>query len=350
MIPIFKKGDRSEIKNYRPISLLPSMSKILERLVYKRLYYFLLNNNILIPNQFVFRKGHSTDLAIIQLCEKIIESFINREHIIGVFMDLSKAFDTIDHTILLYKLKQYGVRGTTLLWFEDYLSNRQQFVSFQSNHSKKSFVKCGVPQGSILGPLLFLVYVNDIINSAPLLSYTLFADDTNLFCTNKNLDCLVATLNNELVKVSQWFKSNKLSLNIEKKNNFMYFRNNHTNNAQCNSNIDGIPITERKSTTFLGITLESTLSWSEHIQNIHSSISRNIGILFKLKDSLSEKSLFTLYNGLVLPYISYCNIVWGNSNQTKINSLLLLQKKALRIVTHSYFRANSEPLFFNLKP
>ena len=178
-------------------------------------------------------------------------------------MDLSKPFDAIDHTILLCKLKSYGVRGTAFLWFEDYLSGKQQFVSFQSNNSKKSFIKCGVPQGSILGPLLFLVYVNDIINSAPLLNYTLFADDTQIFCSNKNLDSLVETLNNELVKVSQWFKSNKLSLNIDK-TNFMYFRINHANNAQCNIDIDGIPITEKKSTNHFGINIKLEWTYSKH--------------------------------------------------------------------------------------
>ena len=349
VIPVFKnKGDPSEIKNYRPISLLPSMSKILEKIVYKRLYNFLEKNDILTHNQFGFRQGHSTELAIIQLCNRIIESFVNKKHTIGVFMDLSKAFDTIDHSILLYKLKFYGVRGTALHWFEDYLSNRKQFVFFQSKNSHISNINCGVPQGSILGPLLFLIYVNDIIHSSPVLSFTLFADDTNVLCTDTNPNTLEATLNNELINISQWFKCNKLSLNIEK-TNFIHFRISRSNNVQCNINIENIPLIEKKATKFLGITLESTLSWTEHIQKVHSYVSRNIGILYKLQDFLNEKSLFTLYNGLVLPHINYCNIIWGNCGQTKINSILLLQKKALRIVTHSPYRASTEPLFSNLK-
>ena len=159
VVPVFKrKDDASLLTNYRPISLLPSISKILEKIIHKRLYIFLQVNGLLIPNQFGFRKGHSTDLAIIQLLDKITESFANKEHLIGIFMDLSKAFDTIDHDILIYKLKRYGVRGLALSWIIDYLSNRKQYVLFKSSKSHNSNIICGVPQGSILGPLLFLIY------------------------------------------------------------------------------------------------------------------------------------------------------------------------------------------------
>ena len=329
--------------------MLPSISKILEKIAYKRLYSFLINNNILIPHQYGFRKNLSTDYAILQLADKIIDSLSKKEHIIGIFMDLSKAFDTINHYILIRKLRSYGVRGKVLSWFEDYLRNRRQFVHYNMASSQTSTVKCGVPQGSILGPLLFLIYVNDIINSAPLLSYILFADDTNIFYSHKNLNSLITTLNLELAKLSCWFKCNKLSLNINK-TNFIYFRNIHSQNVlQNNILIDGLPLVEKEFTKFLGVTIDSHLTWKNHIDHICTSASRGVGVLNKLKYFLPQKSLYMLYNALVFPYMSYCNSAWGNSNKTKIQSLFLLQKRALRICTSSHYLSNTDPLFYQLK-
>ena len=185
-------------------------------MIYKRLYNLLNIYDLLNLNQFGFRKHHSTDLALAQLYDKVLEAMANKKHVIGIFMDLSKAFDTLNHDILLKKLEVYGIRGVTLSWFSDYLSNRQQYVDVNGMSSNLLSINCGVPQGSILGPLLFLLYINDIINSTPFLSFILFADDTNIVCSHDRLDTLVRTLNQESPKVSTWFKCNKLSLNIEK--------------------------------------------------------------------------------------------------------------------------------------
>ena len=350
IIPIFKKDDPSQISNYRPISLLPGISKVLEKIIYKRLYMFLINNKILIPNQYGFRKNHSTDYALINLCDKIVNALSNKEHMIGIFLDLSKAFDTINHQILLYKLKTYGIRGIAYSWFENYLSNRSQYVAFKSHESMRLDIKCGVPQGSILGPLLFLIYINDIIHSSPLLTYILFADDTNLFYSHKNLNTLTTTLNCEVDKVSKWFKCNKLSLNINK-TCCIYFSHNRSHNAPIHDPIliDGSPLSFKDSTKFLGVTIDSHLSWDNHIHNICNSVSRATGILYKLRYLLDDKTLFMLYNALILPHLNYCNIVWGNSATTKLNSILLLQKRAIRVCTRSGYLAETEPLFRCLK-
>ena len=264
-------------------------------------------------------------------------------------MDLSKAFDTIDHEILLKKMHNYGIRGTVLSWFQDYLSHRQQYVVVHSSTSCKSYITCGVPQGSILGPLLFLIYINDIINSSSLLTYVLFADDTSVFYSHKCLNTLVNILNSELAKISKWFKCNKLSLNIDK----TCFINFNTSKSQPiipnNIFIDNMPINERESTKFLGVTLDSNLTWNDHANNIITSISKAVGILRRLKYLVTEKALTMLYNALILPYIIYCNVVWGNSNKTKINTIFLLQKKALRICSNSNYREHTDPLFLSLK-
>ena len=326
------------------------MSKILEKIIYKRLYIFLQVNDILIPNQYGFRKKYSTDFAIIKLLDKITECFAKKEHLIGIFMDLSKAFDTIDHDILMYKLQRYGVRGTSLFWIRDYLSNRKQYVMYQSSKSSTSTITCGVPQGSILGPLLFLIYINDIVYSSPVLSFTLFADDTNIFYSHKNFNTLISNINSEISKVSQWFMCNKLSLNIAK-TNFIRFKPRSTETVVSNYNIsiNGLPLTEMKSTKFLGVTIDSCLSWNDHIHNVHTSISRGIGILYRLKDFISQNSLTILYNALILPFITYCNIVWGNCGSTKINSILLLQKRAMRLITNSRYLSPTNPLFSQLE-
>ena len=350
VIPIHKKEDKTNVTNYRPISLLPSLSKILEKLVYKRLLSFLIINNILNQNQFGFRKNHSTDFAIIQLLDKITDLLAKKEQIIAVYMDLSKAFDTIDHKTLLHKLNNYGIRGIALSWLKSYLSDRQQFVCIDGHNSSMSNIKCGVPQGSILGPLLFLIYVNDIINSSSILKFVMFADDTTILASHKDMNQLIYILNSELMKISCWFKCNKLSLNINK-TNFMHFQSSHsnTNDFDYNIKIDGITLEKKDYTKFLGITIDTHLTWNNHISNITSHIAKGIGILYRIKHLLPYKSLLMLYNTLILPYITYGNLIWGNCGISKLNHILLLQKKAVRICSKASFMAHSDPLFYRLK-
>ena len=223
MVPLFKADDQSLFTNYRPTSVLPSFSKFLERIIYNRLYDYLTNLHILCDNQFGFRKNHSTTLALIDLHEKISSAIDRGELAVGVFLDLSKAFDTVNHSILFDKLEHYGIRGLALKWIKSYFSNRLQFVEYNGYVSSCANIMCGVPQGSILGPLFFLLYINDIINTSTILQLILFADDTNVFVSHKDKDCLTNILNAELNKLSLWFRANRLSLNL-KKTKFIVFK------------------------------------------------------------------------------------------------------------------------------
>ena len=229
--PIYKSDDKAQFANYRPISVLPSFSKIFEKVMFNRLTNYLDSKQILFQQQFGFRQNHSTDLAVTDMYNKISNAIDLNKFAIGVFIDLSKAFDTLDYDILLKKLDHYGIRGTTLAWLKSYLTNRKQFVRVNEILSDNMSLSCGVPQGSILGPLLFILYVNDIANCSKLLHFILFADDTNLFYSNENLVDLVNTLNLELIKLSEWFQCNKLSINVSK-TKFMLFGTKHVKEKQ----------------------------------------------------------------------------------------------------------------------
>jgi len=217
VVPVFKSGDPTELTNYRPISILPVFSKLIERVMYNRIFDYVSKNDLLYQKQFGFQKNSSTEHALLQLVEDITKSFEKGFYTLGVFIDLSKAFDTVDQKILLSKLKYYGITGKYHDWLYSYLTNRRQFVTYEdSKKTPELKVTCGVPQGSILGPLLFLLYVNDLYKASKVLTPIMFADDTNLFYAHKNLNVLYHTVNSELQKINEWFKANKLSLNLKK--------------------------------------------------------------------------------------------------------------------------------------
>ena len=231
VIPLFKKGCPLVASNYRPISLLSVFSKITEKVMYERLYKYLEKQEILYTLQFGFRASHSINHALVSLTEAIKNSLDNRKFGCGIFIDLQKAFDTVNHEVLLTKLEHYGIRGTVLDWFKSYLTDRKQYVSVNGSNSSYLNVTCGVPQGSVLGPLLFLIYINDLPYSSSKLTFYLFADDTNIYCEAENLDLLQGTVNNELKKVKIWLDVNKLSLNIDK-TNFIIFKSPQHSSSQ----------------------------------------------------------------------------------------------------------------------
>ena len=286
-------------------------------------------------------------MALIHLTDLITSSLARKQCTAGVFMDLSKAFDTIDHNILLSKLSFYGVRGCACKWFSSYLAERQQYTVVNKLSSVRRVITHGVPQGSILGPLLFLVYINDLHNSSSLLSFLSFADDTTIIYSDSTSQSLTQTLNSELIKVSSWFKSNKLSLN-HGKTNYIIFNKCNNPNPKIVINIDGTPITKVRSTKFLGVIVNDKLNWSNHISFVSKTISKNVGVLSKLRTFLPPCTLFSLYNALILPLLNYCNVVWGSSTHNQLHPLITLQKRAIRICTLSHPRDHTAPLFLRL--
>ena len=272
VVPLFNADDLSLFTNYRPVSILPSFSKFLERIIYSRIIDYLSNLHILCDNQFGFRKNHSTMLALIDLHDKISSALDNGELAVGVFLDLSKAFDTVDHSILFDKLEHYVIRGLALKWIKSYFSNRLQFVEYNGHVSSRTNISCGVPQGSILGPLFFWLYINDINNASKILQLILFADDTNGFLSHKDADCLANILNTELNKLSIWLRANKLSLNLEKTKFIVFKPSQKRTSHDIQLLINNYKLDQVKETVFLGVILDENLNCRSEISHVANKV------------------------------------------------------------------------------
>ena len=349
VVPIFKAGDSSALTNYRPISVLTFFAKVFEKIVYNKLLNFISDNNILYDNQYGFRKGRSTQQAIITLVDKIAKSQDIGDIVITLLIDLKKAFDTIDHRILLRKLYSYGIRGSMLKWMESYLTDRSQYVVFDGKVSETRSIECGVPQGSILGPLLFIISVNDICNVSPMLFKILYADDTCVLISGNHLNDLIDRLNTELISLNNWFKANKLSLNTNKSFFMTFHRSRIKPNVINRVVIDNHQLTQVNSAKYLGVIIDHKLNWIEHISYVKSKMSKGIGIMFKARQFLTKKALLMLYHAYIYPYMTYCIEVWGCASQTQLNCLFLLQKKIIRIMSFSHYLAHTNPLFLSME-
>jgi len=345
--PIFKKGEKNNIQNYRPISILPTFSKIIEKLVNIRLLNYINKFNILNDCQFGFRPGFSTTMALLKFLDKVTEAIDKKLFVIGIYIDLQKAFDTVNHNILLKKLKFYGIRGKSFEWFQDYLHNRTQYTNFKNNISDCKPVTCGVPQGSILGPLLFILYINDLCNCSEILNFILFADDTNSLYINDTFAELIRIVNIELAHLHTWFLANKLTLNVDKCN-YMIFGSKIKDCESPDISINNIKLNRVTSTKFLGIYIDDKLTWNVHISELSKTVARKLGIMNKAKSCLPKKLLLTLYHSLIYPHLSYGIVVWGSVSEQKLNSLFVKQKRAVRIITSSKYNTPSSPLFLEL--
>ncbi len=285
VIPMYKSGNKHHFTNYRPISLLPQFSKILEKAFNDRLCNFLDKHKLLNDSQYGFRTNRSTALALTELIEEITNSIDNKKLVIGTFIDLKKAFDTINHNILLIKLERYGIRGVVLNWVRSYLERRQQFVVMDGYMSEHLDIMCGVPQGSVLGPVLFNIYINDICHVSKSLKFILFADDTNILITGENLQQLLSTLTIEISQLKKWFDSNKLSLNLTKTKIMLFGNCNRSEHIQVQ--IEGVNLERVYENKFLGVIIDDRICWKPHIRHIQTKLSRSISVLSCPKQNTS---------------------------------------------------------------
>lgn len=347
--PIYKKDDETFFTNYRPISLLPAISKIFEKVIFIQIYDFFQKKKLLYISQYGFRTGHSTESAALELVDKIITKMDKKDTPIGIFIDLSKAFDTIDHEILLKKLNYYGFSTPAISLMKSYLNDRMQYVQMNDVSSDFCEVNTGVPQGSILGPLLFIIYMNDIIESSKLFDFILYADDTSLTTSvelvfRQNPDGIQNCINAELENINIWLKLNKLSLNISK-TKYMIFHSINKKLPLLTLEIEGTPIERVTEFNFLGFTLDEHMKWNKHVDKVSNKVSRNIGILNSMKHFLPLPTKKLIYNSLIASHINYGILVWGYT----LGRLEKLQKKAVRIITLSKYNAHSEPILKKLK-
>ena len=316
--PLHKSKEKYIVNNYRPISLLLTTSKVLEKIVYSRTYKFLCNSNQLYESQYGFRTAHSCENAICELVGTIAKNREERKHTIGVFIDLSKAFDTLNHHKLLLKMEKYGIRGTNLQWFKSYLANRSMRVKCTSNitghveYSTYHKLEYGTPQGSCLGPLLFLIYINDLQNSILYSTTILFADDTTLLQGHQNLKYLKWSVEEDLKLMIDWFRANLLTINLDKTECLLFNKNNCNSPLNLELELGTSIIKCTDQVKFLGLWIDNKLQWTHHTNTLLMKLKQNTNLLKVGNKFLSKASKKLVYYAHIYSHLTYGIVIWGN--------------------------------------
>ena len=329
--PLFKKGNRNLVENYRPVSILSVVSKILEKAIYVQFDKYLNKNNLLYSQQSGFRCQHSTDTCFIDLMDYLHSNIAEGKYVGMVLLDLQKAFDTVDHAILLNKLKHMGVGCTD--WFKSYLSNRQQIVTVEGVNSEPGVVGCGVPQGSILGPLLFLCYVNDMPISLNC-KLLLYADDSALLVPGTDSKVIAEILSHELKSCHMWLVDNKLSLHLGKTESIIFgTKRKLTLIENFQVKCDNVAIRSVENVHYLGITLDNNLSGESILSNIIAKASSRLKFLYRYKDILNEKNRKIMCSALIQCHFDYCCSSWyASTNKGQRKKLQVMQNKIIRFI------------------
>ena len=330
--PLQKGGEKTSVSNLRPVSLLPLPSKIIERIIHDRIMFHVERNNLLENNQGGFRKNHSTMDTIAKFTNDIFEGINNREITTAVFIDLAKAFDTVNHTILLKKLGYIGIKGNLHKILENYLCNRKQMTTVNNIVSKHRRITCGVPQGSILGPLLFLIYVNDISSVIRNCKYQLYADDTVIYHTCMNENDSKINLERNLDNFAAWCNGNALTVNIKKSKYVLYGLKSQTRKITEHSLLMNRTKLDRVSSyNYLGVHLDMNLNFHKYLQGCIQRATHKIYMLSKIRRYIDVNTATTIYKTMILPVMEYGDVVYENSDLKLLDKLQILQNRALRI-------------------
>ena len=312
--------------------------------MYRRLYTFLNNNKIIYNLQFGFRQQYSASHALINVTEIIRKALDDGNIGCGVFVDLQKAFDTVYHQILLAKLSHYGIRGVSNDWFKSYLSNRSQYVSINGYDSGRAAINCGVPQGSFLGSLLFLLYINDLNQAIKFCKVHRFVDDTNLLCLGNSIKKLNKLVNADLKSLVNWLNANKISLNVKKTKMVIFKSKQKKFEGDLKIKLSGKRLYPTESVKYLGVKIDTNLSWQYHVNDLSVKLSRANALLFKMRKYISCKILRSIYFAIFESYLSHCCLVWAQSCST-IQRIVILQKKAIRIINFQPRNSHTSHLF-----
>ena len=346
--PIHKEDSYLEPSNFRPISSLFYLSKIYEKFFSNRLIKYCDKYSLITTKQYGFQHGKSTADALISLTEEIYSALDNKFHFLAAIIDVKMAFDCVNHNMLLAKLERYGVRGLPLKWLASYLSDRQCYVEIGSYKSNLNTFNIGVPQGSILGPLLFLLYINNLPKFSDTLQTQLFADDTIVSNTGPNIDVLINSTNLELSKLKEWTQANKLTIHAGKTKFLVVTKKIIPETFNLTIRFFDSVIHPTDNCKYLGVFLDNKLTFVNHIKFINSKISRHTGILYKIRDNLPIKARLDFYYAYICPYLSYCTIIWGSTYDIHLQPLIIQQKRTIRTITNAGYNAHTKPLFKQL--
>ncbi len=348
--PIFKEGDKTDRNNYRPISILPIVTKILERAIHNQLYLFLCNHNLLANCQSGFRKFHSTMTTLIHVTDYLQENADRGNGTGMLFLDLKKAFDTVDHDLLIEKLRKYGVAPSSLAWFRNYVKDRKQIVELGDTRSDWENIKTGVPQGSILGPLLFIIYINDLPKAVKRCQVTLYADDTALYISSRKADEIQKWLQEDLVNLKDWFDFNKLTLNL-KKTKFLQFSSSRKKPdfKDVKISLDQESVERVEVFKYLGVWLDEKLNFSEHIHQISKKVNKRLGLLMRIRKNITKDTALMLYKSLVVPHLEYCDVIWDTCAGILKDKIQKLQNRACKIILKTKKQAHTNDIHSKLR-